>query len=273
MRDETRQLVLDTIAKLETASKNQAEINSLWLEVKTLFLDEMGSLPNIPSSNCKKMNRNFRKSTKFWNNELANLWFSACQAEKNYISYKVSNHADSRQKNNLRQIFKEAQSHFDKKYRYFKRQDKNKNINDLEKLASENSSDIWAKLKRIGDPPSSRAALEIVRADKTISRDVREVLERWHLDISTLFSGLRENPETAFDEVFFPEILQKKQEFENMSSEQQHEFSNFNFSSDELNCEFTFSEVSKAVDRAKCGKAYLEIPRSLDFSIYVLYLV
>ena len=48
-----------------------------------------------------------------------------------------------------------------------------------------------------------------------------------------------------------------------MSSEQQHEFSNFNFSSDDLNCEFTFSEVSKAVDRAKCGKAYLEIPNDV----------
>ena len=98
MSAETRQLVLDTIAKLETASKNQVEINRLWLEVKTIFLDEMSSLPNIPSSNCKKMNRNLRKGHKFWNNELANLWFSACQAEKNYTSFKVSNHADSRQK-------------------------------------------------------------------------------------------------------------------------------------------------------------------------------
>ena len=64
MSDETRQLVLDTIAKLETASKNQAEINRLWLEVKTLFLDEMGSLPNIPSSNCKKNEQKFQKKHK-----------------------------------------------------------------------------------------------------------------------------------------------------------------------------------------------------------------
>ena len=99
------------------------------------------------------MNRNLRKGPKFWNNELANLWFSACQAEKNYTSFKVLNHADSRQKNNLRQFFKDAQSHFDKKIRYFKRQHKNKNLNDLEKLASENSSDIWAELKKLGDPP------------------------------------------------------------------------------------------------------------------------
>ena len=47
------------------------------------------------------------------------------------------------------------------------------------------------------------------------------------------------------------------------SCEQQQEFSNFNFSSDELNVEFSFNEVWKAVDRAKCGKAYLEIPNEV----------
>ena len=48
-----------------------------------------------------------------------------------------------------------------------------------------------------------------------------------------------------------------------MSPEQQNEFSNFNYSSDELNCEFSYTDVSKAVDRAKCGKAYLEIPNDV----------
>ena len=48
-----------------------------------------------------------------------------------------------------------------------------------------------------------------------------------------------------------------------MSQEQQQEFSNFDFSSDDLNCELTFLEVSKAIDRAKCGKAYLEIPNEV----------
>ena len=88
-----------------------------------------------------------------------------------------------------------------------------------------------------------------MRVDKTISRDIQEVLESWHLDISKLFSGIRENPEMAFNDIFYREVLNKKKEFENMSQEQQQEFSNFDFSSDDLNCEFNFLEVSRAIDR------------------------
>ena len=263
MSQETLILVQNTITRLENADKNQTEINKLWLEIKTLFLNEMASLPNIPSSNCKKMNKKFKKGHKFWNNELANLWSLTCQAERAYTSFKVSQNADLYHKNNLRQTFKNAQSNFDKKFRYFKRQFKNKDLNDLEKLASENSADIWAKLKKLGDPPCSKAALEIVRADETISRDIKEVLERWHLDISRLFSGIRDNPEMAFNEKFYQEIINKKQEFDQMSLEYQQAFSNLNLSSDELNIEITFLEVSKAIDRAKCRKAYLEIPNEV----------
>ena len=115
----------------------------------------------------------------------------------------------------------------------------------------------------MGDPPSSRAALEIVRADETISRDIREVLERWHLDISKLFSGVRDNPEMAFNDNFYQEVLNKKQEFEQMSQEHQQAFSSFDFNSDDTNCEITYLEVSKAIDRAKCRKAYLEIPNEV----------
>ena len=72
-------------------------------------------------------------------------------------------------------------------------------------------------LKKLNNPPSSRAALEIVRADDTISHDLKEILERWLLDISKLFSGVNENPEMVFDDNFYQEILNKKQEFENLS--------------------------------------------------------
>ena len=68
MSQETQQLVLNTIARLESAERNQLEINKLWHEIKTLFLDEMASLPNIPSSNCKNMKKKLRKGHKFWNN-------------------------------------------------------------------------------------------------------------------------------------------------------------------------------------------------------------
>ena len=45
-----------------------------------------------------------------------------------------------------------------------------------------------------------------------------------------------------------------------MAENDQHEFSILNFNSEILNSEISFTEVSKAIDRAKLGKAYLEIP-------------
>ena len=117
---------------------------------------------------------------------------------------------------------------------------------------------MWSALKKLDDRPSSRAALEIVREDKTISRDLKEILERWHKDISGLFSGLRDQPEFAFDENFYQKILTKKAEFENLSFEKQLNKSHYD--SNSINADILFSEVSKAIDSVQLGKAYLEIP-------------
>ena len=73
-----------------------------------------------------------------------------------------------------------------------------------------------------------------------------------------LFSGLRENPDFAFDDLFYEEILEKKQEFEALSPEDQEQQSEYN--SEMLNKNLSFDEVSKAIDKAKLKKAYLDIP-------------
>ena len=83
------------------------------------------------------------------------------------------------------------------------------------------------KLKQLSNLPSTRAALEIVREDKSISNDIQEILQRWHKDIAHLFSGLRDNPEFAFDDNFYDEILQKKTEFEALSPQEQDQLADF----------------------------------------------
>ena len=62
----------------------------------------------------------------------------------------------------------------------------------------------------------------------------------------------------AFNDLFYNEILEKKQEFENLSSEAQSTQSQFDSST--LNCEFSLEDVSKAINSCKLRKAYLEIP-------------
>ena len=87
---------------------------------------------------------------------------------------------------------------------------------------------------------------------------MKEILKRWHSDISRLFSGLRENPEFAFDDAFYDEVVDKKNEFEALSPEEQEQLGDYD--SESLNVNLTFDEVSKAIDKAKLKKAYLDIP-------------
>ena len=64
MSQEIRLQVQETILKLENAINCQTELDRLWCEVKCLLLNELGSLPDLPTSNFKKQNSQFKKSRK-----------------------------------------------------------------------------------------------------------------------------------------------------------------------------------------------------------------
>ena len=138
---------------------------------------------------------------------------------------------------------------------------KKQEYNNLETSAKTDPAAMWSALKRLNNPPTTKAALEIIRDDETISTDIREVLGRWYRDISSLFSGLHDDPEIAFNEEFYREVLEKKREFEEMTSEQQGEQTEYD--SEEVNAELEYDEVSEAIDRSKFRKSYLDIPNEV----------
>ena len=100
--------------------------------------------------------------------------------------------------------------------------------------------------------------MEIIRDDNTISCDIKEVLAKWHTDFSNSFSGLQQNPDLAFDDNFLKTITDLKKQLDSLSPEEQQDQSSIN--SDYINTNLTYDEVSGAIDRAKSGKAYLDIP-------------
>ena len=65
MSQETKRQVQETILKLETGINNQNELDRLWGEVKSLLLNELGSLPDLPTSNSKQNNKQFKKVNPF----------------------------------------------------------------------------------------------------------------------------------------------------------------------------------------------------------------
>ena len=117
---------------------------------------------------------------------------------------------------------------------------------------------MWSKLKCLSEKPSICASLEIIREDGSISQDIKEILERWHHDISRLYSGLRDDPVFAFDDEFYNEIINVKKQFEQLSPDEQSDRSPLDSSS--LNCAISYQEVLNAIDSLKCGKAYIYIP-------------
>ena len=174
------------------------------------------------------------------------------------MDFKVRSNQDLAIKNLLRLNFKTAQRSFDKKFRYLKRQHSKTQFSDLDINAKKHPADMWKALKKLDNPPTARAALEIIKEDKSISTDLREVLDKWYQDISGLFSGLQEDPELAFNEEFYEEILKKKAEFEQMPFDEQRDKGDFN--TDEMNSEITYDEVADAINSSKLKKAYLNIP-------------
>ena len=258
LSDEVRAEVEATIFKLENVVNDQNHLDRLWGEIKNMLLNELDSLPNLPSSNFKNQNKLFKKSQPFWNDNLKLAWNNVCKAEKEYLNYNAKINNNMEYKAHLRTLYKNAQRTFDSKFRFFKRKHKKSEFDNLEKLAETNPNEMWSKLKKLSNPSSTQAALEIVKDDGTISHDIKEILKRWHDDIGKLFSGFRENPEFAFDDEFYENILEKKAEFENLTADMQDE--QCSFDNKPLNESISFNEVSIAIDKAKLRKAFIDIP-------------
>ena len=130
----------------------------------------------------------------------------------------------------------------------------------LENVAKNNPVEMWSAFKKLCNPPNMKTALEIVKDDDSISRDIKEVLNRWMKDISGLYSGLQEDAEMVFNQSYYDEILRKKSEFESLASASNIQCTQIDPDSLELNHEISYDEVSAAIDNSKCRKAYLEIP-------------
>ena len=243
MSPEIQEQVLLTISKLENNVSNQGEIDILWSEVKSLFLNELSLLPNLPSSTFKKSMNKFEKCKPFWNPDLSKCWEAFCKAEKEYLNLKAKTPNEKLLKKNLHIEFKAAKHTFESKFRFFKRKHKKQQSYDLEQAAKFNPTEMWEKLKKLNNPPSSKVVLEIVRDDESISTDIKEILQRWHKDISGLFSGLRDNPDFAFDDDFYQHIKNKKNEFENICPQDIEPSGQYD--SAELNSEILYAEVCK----------------------------
>ena len=113
----------------------------------------------------------------------------------------------------------------------------------LHQLAADRSPNIWQEIKKLTSPPIC-PILEIVNADGNTSRRAEDVRNKWYSYISRLFSGLKNDPDIAYDDTFYEEIIKKKEEFDLMSSEDQKQFFPSVQNSEVLNHDIELKEVN-----------------------------
>ena len=105
--------------------------------------------------------------------------------------------------------FKNAQKIFDRRFQFYKRQHNSKYFHDLADLADKASSDpaeMWKRLKALSDHKPTHVLLEVIRDDETISKDIKDVLEKWHKDFSECFKGIKDDPDLVFDDEFLENL-------------------------------------------------------------------
>ena len=261
--EETIKQVNQTIRKLESFNEDKIALNNIYSEIKDIFSSEIEKLPNIPVTNNKKGRRKLRKSAAFWNIELQELWETRCNFEKTYSVFKCDgkNPLQRVHKQKLLNEFKQAQKLFNVRYRQIKRHHQNRAFHELAALADKASGDpneMWKRLRALSDHKPAHILLEIIKQDGSISKDITEVLLKWHSEFSACFKGIKDDPDLVFDDEFLEKITKLKSEFDNISPQEQESGSAFDPTL--LNCPISHEEVSQAIDKAKIGKAFLFIP-------------
>ena len=114
----------------------------------------------------------------------------------------------------MHEEFRSVQRVFDKKFRFHKRQHRSTEIQKLRDTAETDPNKMWKHIKSLSEPKSSNATLEVTRENGSVTSNLNDVLKRWHLDISNLFSGIREKPDLAFNDKFYDDICKLKDHFE-----------------------------------------------------------
>ena len=261
--DESLKLLRATILRLEANQINQETIDSIYTDIKSVFLTEIEKLPTVSAPSSKKGNKALRKAAPFWSPELQELWSYRCQKEKLYLSF-YCDPRDQQQRQIKQQLlnnFKTSRKAFDLKFRQLKRQhsfSSLKKLADLADKASHDPTEMWKRLKALSDSKNSHVLLEIISEDGSISKDKKEVLQKWHTDFSECFKGIKDDPTMVFDDDFLSKITKLKTDFEKLSHELQESGSPFD--STLLNCDITYNEVAYAIDKSKLGKAFLFVP-------------
>ena len=233
MKDEdTLQKIHDFIDKIELQESSQQSIDSMFKDFCGVVKDEMDK-----KLDCRKINS--PKCCKFrhkpwWNKQLAELWKSARNAERDWVKSKGP------PKRRLKEHFKERKRILDREIQRTKRTYWHKEQLELLNSLQNNHKFFWKNIGKVGIGSNRQKSvpMEFMGRDGEVIYDKETVMEKWRAHFENLLNnGVQLNePET----LLFHNNLPQAPNIESLEP---------------LNTPITQQDVFAAVHRAKRNKA------------------
>ena len=147
-----------------------------------------------------------------------------------------------------------AQHEFDKHVRIYRRRWERDQVGQLEKANTDNPTEFWEHIKRMGRKPKPTVPCEVYGEDGHVITDLESVMNTWANDFSSLFTP---PPETMEEREHYEYIKAWNEQFERLDK-----IGPFR----EYNADFSLEEVRKAVFQSKNNKA-----AGVDGLVYELF--
>ena len=198
------------ITNLESKVTSQNHLNSLYDSLCSIIQTEMKEY--IPyRGNNQKLNKKFKYSKPYWNEELTKLWKDMSAKEK--VFRKFRGHRCIRQ--SLKKQFEQSRTLFDRVLKKTECKYQKEKVDGIENLCQNNPVEFWRTLKKLGSK-SKGIPLKVYK-DNILTENLTSVLETWKKEFQNLYNPHLTNKD--IDSNFADEIELKRIRMEGYSTE------------------------------------------------------
>ena len=236
-------VVSELISKIENTHRHQAHLDDLYQEVCHSIFTEMDQHIKY-SDNSKPMRKKFKNFKPYWSEDLSNLWQDMSTGERDFRKCP----RNSENKTILHHRFKSKRAIFDKSLRQAERPYNRRLADDIEYLNTNNPTDFWNHIKRLGPKMKKDIPMKVRSDDDTFSEDIDDVLNTWKSDFDHLYN----EPDPSyleFDDTFLHYKISERIAYELNTGDDtlDNELYNSDFSSEGLDSVCTQLKNAKAV--------------------------
>ena len=175
------------IEMIQCNRETQKEIDDIYDCLLTVIVDEMNEKLLIPKSRHTSKRLKIKKP--YWNSDLNQAWKDMHCSEDLYMTCTGSR----REKLHLKAKFTDFTYIFDKLLKQTKRTWDRGQLIHIEKLQTNNPTEFWQHITKLGPRTSKKIPMETILEDGTVIRNKGGIFHKWQSDYENLYLNNSDN--------------------------------------------------------------------------------